>query len=149
MLMDKLAEFCDATAVNTGAAGNYLIGSQYDQGAGALVGEPADLYFVVQVSTACASAGSGTMQFKLASDDSAAVHTTTSTVHITSPVIAAASLVAGYRWACKLPVGQTYERYLGVIQVTGTAAFESGNVDAFLTDKVPTSTSLMSFPDGI
>ena len=113
MLMDKLAEFCDATAVNTGAAANYLIGSQYDQGAGALVGEPADLYFVVQVSTVCASTGSGTMSFSLASDSTAAVHTTTSTVHVTSPVIPVASLVAGYRWACKLPVGWLSASRLG------------------------------------
>ena len=32
MILDKLNEFADATALNTGAAGGYLIGNQIDLG---------------------------------------------------------------------------------------------------------------------
>lgn len=147
MLLDARNEFCDATAINTGAAGKYLIGSQIDTGAPASkdLGVGNDMWLVIQVDTACASTGSGTLAFTLASDDSASVHTSTSTAHLTSPVFAAATLVAGYEYACKLPAG-TYERYLGIIQTTATAAYESGKVNAFLTRNYRKNTN---YPDGI
>jgi len=147
MLLDARSEFCDATAVNTGAAAPYLIGSQIDTGTPTSkdLGVGNDMWLVVQVDTACASTGSGTMSFSLASDSSAAVHTTTSTVHLTSPVFAAATLVAGYEYACKLPAG-TYERYLGILQTTAVAAFESGKVNAFLVKDYKKNTN---YPDGL
>jgi hypothetical protein len=130
--MDSRLEFADAVALNTGAAGTYLIGSQVDLGTDG-VNDVDGLYLVVNVDTAATSGGSATLQISLASDDTASISTTTSTIHYTSPAIPVASLTAGY-FVCKveLPKG-TYERYLGILQVTGTAAFTAGKVNAFLT----------------
>lgn len=137
MIIDSRGEMCSATALNTGAAGTYLIGSQIDLGVDGLdVGVGEDLYLVIQVTTTATSGGSATGQFKLASDASAAISTTTSTVHFVTDAIAVATLVAGYRVAAvRLPSG-TYERYLGILQVTGTAAFTAGAIDAFLTKDI-------------
>lgn len=147
MIIDSRGEMCSATALNTGAAGTYLIGSQIDLGVDGLdVGVGEDLYLVVQVTTTATSGGSATLQVKLASDASAAISTTTSTVHYTSDAIAVADLVAGYRVAAvRLPSG-TYERYLGILQVTGTAAFTAGNIDAFLTKDISAWTA---YPDAV
>jgi len=133
MIMDSRLEFADAVALNTGAAGTYLIGSQVDLGTDG-VNDVDGLYLVVNVDTAATSGGSATLQISLASDDTASISTTTSTIHYTSPAIAVASLTAGY-FVCKveLPKG-TYERYLGILQVTGTAAFTAGKINAFLTN---------------
>jgi len=135
MIIDSRLEFCDATSLNTGAAGTYLIGSQVDLGAADNVNDIDGLYLVVGVDTTATSGGSATLQITLASDSTAAVATDGSaTVHYTSPVIAVASLTAGtYIAKVELPKG-TYERYLGILQVTGTAAFTAGKINAFLTN---------------
>ncbi|SDH23029.1 Bbp16 family capsid cement protein [Propionivibrio dicarboxylicus] len=140
MLLDDRLEFADATALNTGGAGTYLIGDVIDLKPSTTNNnttvdlEGSDLYFVVQVDTAATSGGSATGQFKLASDAQAAIATDGSaTEHIASQAIAVASLTAGKLvFAGKLPSG-SYERYLGVLQVTGTAAFTAGKINAFLT----------------
>lgn len=136
MILDSLNEFCDAVALNTGAAGTYLIGSQIDlKTTKDYPGNADGLYFVAKVQTTCTSGGSATLQLKLASDASASIATDGSaTEHILTPAIPVASLVAGYQiCAIEIPRGQ-YERYLGVLQVTGTAAFTAGKVDCFLTN---------------
>jgi len=136
MILDERAEFCDATALNTGAAGIYLIGDVMDLTVARDIGNADDLYFVVQVDTAVTSAGAATVQFTLASDAQAAIATDGSaTAHFASAAIGKATLIAGYTAvATKLPrEGVTYERYLGVLQTTGTAALTAGKVNAFLT----------------
>ena len=151
MLMDSRLEFCDATSLNTGAANTYLIGSQVNLGSGCLYGDPTDLWWVISVDTAVDSAGDGvTLAFKLASDDTASVSTTTSTVLVTSPTFTQAQMVAGFIWAAKLPAYSTVsEQYLGVLQTTAVEAVTAGKINSYLTSKVPTSTQLMNFPDGI
>ena len=151
MLMDSRLEFCDATSLNTGGANTYLIGSQVNLGSGCLYGDPTDLWWVISVDTAVDSAGDGvTLAFKLASDDTASVSTTTSTVLVTSPTFTQAQMVAGFMWATKLPVSSTVsEAYLGVLQTTAVEAVTAGKINSYLTSKVPTSTQLMNFPDGI
>lgn len=142
MLLDELLEFCDATALNTGAAGTYLVGDVVDLGAGspdpgAGNGEP--IYFVITIDTAVTSGGSATVQFILASDAQAAIATDGSaTAHFTTSDIPKATLIAGYTvCAVSLPLGAPiYERYLGVLQVTGTAALTAGKINAFLTKDV-------------
>jgi len=49
-----------------------------------------------------------------------------------------ASMTAGKTlMAVQLPMeGTAYERYIGIQQVTGTAAFTAGKVNAFLVDDV-------------
>ncbi|MFD2232771.1 Bbp16 family capsid cement protein [Phaeospirillum tilakii] len=135
MILDERTEFCDATTLNTGAAGTYLLGDVIDLGKTGLdMGQGNDLYLVIQVDTAATSGGSATATFKLASDAQPAIATDGSaSVHIVTDTIAVASLTAGKTvYAGVLPRG-TYERYLGLLQVTGTAAFTAGKVNAFLT----------------
>lgn len=135
MILDELQEFCDATALNTGAAGSYLIGDVIDLGdVGLDKGLGEDLYLVVQVDTAVTSGGAGTYAFSLCSDAQAAIAVDGSqTTHFATAQIAKATLVAGYTVAAvKLPAG-TYERYLGIVQTTAVAAATAGKVNAFLT----------------
>jgi hypothetical protein len=137
MIIDTLNEFADATALNTGAAGTYLVGSQIDLDTAGAINANDDLYVVIQVDTAVTSDGSATVQFHLASDAQAAVATDGSaTYHWSSAAIPKATLVAGYQIAFRLPQG-TYERYLGILQTTGTAALTAGKINAFLTRDVP------------
>lgn len=136
MILDSRNEFCDAVSLNTGAAGTYLIGSQIDTGLANNIGAIDDLYLVIQVQTGITAAAAGTVSFSLASDDSAAISTSTSTVHFTTAasVTGTTAIAAGTVLACvALPKGFTYERYLGILQTTGTAAITAGKIDAFLT----------------
>lgn len=147
MILDERLEFLDATALNTGAAGTYLIGDVVDTGPlGAqgvtvlnsdLSGGADSLWLVVGVDTAATSGGAATLQIVLASDAQAAITVDgTETRHFISAAIPVASLVAGFYVArVMLPIG-TYERYLGILQITGTAAFTAGKLNAFLTNDV-------------
>ena len=141
MILDERNEFADATSLNTGAAGTYLLGDVIDLGVPGSpnlvrdlgVGEPST-YLVLQVDTTATSGGSATGSFILASDAQAAIATDGSaTNHFQTPAFAVATLTAGRTLAViKLPSG-SYERYLGILQVTGTAAFTAGKVNAFIT----------------
>jgi hypothetical protein len=145
MILDDRNEFCDAVSLNTGAAGTYLLGDQIDLGAAAAnVGAVDEVYLVITVDTGIRVASStGTIQFKLASDDTASISTSTATDHFITPAFAtsatsdAGALKAGTVLAAvKLPQGFTYERYLGILQVTGTTAISAGKINAFLTEDV-------------
>ncbi|MFA5379254.1 MAG: Bbp16 family capsid cement protein [Dehalococcoidia bacterium] len=140
MICSELDDFCSATALNTGSAGTYLIGSQIGTGDPTLKDlGTADIYWVIQVSTAVTtSGGTGTVKFTLASDSTASVSTTTSTSHVSSPAFAEATLVEGYQWAVKLPSG-SYEEFLGVLQTTATAAVTAGAVNVFFAKEIPTT----------
>lgn len=148
MIMDELLEFLDAGSLNTGSAGSYLIGDVIDLGSASRnIGASDGLWLVIQVDTAVTSGGSATVQFHLVSDDSASIATDGSaSYHFSTAAIAKATLVAGYQvCAVKLPSG-TYERYLGILQTTGTAALTAGKVNAFLTADVPVT---IAYPDAI
>jgi len=151
MIMDKRTEFCDGTALNTGAAGGYLIGNQIDMGQ-TVPGDPArahNMWLVVQVDTAVDSAGDGvTVAFELRSDAAAAINADTGTLHFSSGAIAQASLTAGAQFAWQLPIeGNVYERYLGLVQRTAVEAVTAGAVSAFLTMDPPTT--IKSYPDAV
>ncbi|MBT9467213.1 Bbp16 family capsid cement protein [Hydrogenophaga sp.] len=138
MLMDERNEFADATALNTGAAGSYLVGDVIDPASIApnvtvdLVGS--ELFLVIQVDTLPTSAGAATAAFSLASDAQAAIAVDGSqTEHFRTKAFSIAEMAAGAMLACvKLPRGN-YERYLGVVQTTAVAAFTGGKINAFLT----------------
>lgn len=140
MLSDTLLTFAQNTALNTGAAGNYVIGDQIDtevaaRGIGALTGAAA-LYLVIAVTAAATSGGSATASFSLLTDGDPAMGSPT--VVVTTAAIPVASLVAGTLVvAVALPVGFAWERYVGLRQTTGTAAFTGGSIDAFLTTMPP------------
>jgi hypothetical protein len=150
MLLDETLEFGDAVALNTGAANTYLLGDQIDLGAageGVSDGGAGQLYLVLTVDTSVDSAGDGvTLQFHLASDDTASVSTTTSTRHFSTPVFTQAQLVAGARFAFPLPPSTLYERFLGLLQTTAVEAVTVGKVNAFLTRDIG---YWKAFPDAI
>lgn len=138
MILDERSEFCDATALNTGAVGSYLLGDVMDLTVvGADQGQGSDLYCVIQVDTTVTSTGAGTYAFKLCSDAQAAIAVDGSqTIHFSTGLIPKATLVAGYQIAAfKLPLG-TYERYLGIVQETAVEVAGAGKINAFLTTDV-------------
>jgi hypothetical protein len=139
MILDKRNEFCDATALNTGGAGTYLVGDQIDLGTARDVGNGQPVYLVITVDTLPTSGGSATAQFSLASDASASIATDGSaSVHFSTKAFAISEMAAGQVLAAiALPMeGVAYERYLGLLQTTGTAAFTGGKINAFLTNDV-------------
>lgn len=135
MILDERTEFADATALNTGAAGKYLVGDVIDLSVARDIGNGETVYLVIQVTTAVTSAGAATVAFILASDAQAAIATDgTATEHIRTAAIAKATLVAGYTIVHPIPPeSPAYERYLGLLQETGVAALTAGAVNAFLT----------------
>lgn len=148
MILDERNEFCDATALNTGVAGSYLVGDVIDLGSVSRdIGTGEDLYLVVQVDTTATSAGAATGQFHLCSDAQAAIATdSTATYHFSTSAIPVATLAAGYQvCAVRLPSG-TYERYLGILQTTAVAAFTAGKINAFLTHDIA---KWKAYPDAI
>lgn len=136
MILDERTEFCDATALNTGAAGSYLIGDVVDTSVARDLGGDKALYLVVTVDTTATSGGSATGQFNLVTDDNASL--TSPATLVSSKAWAVADMTAGKTlMAVQLPMeGTAYERYIGIQQVTGTAAFTAGKVNAFLTTDV-------------
>jgi hypothetical protein len=133
MILDERTEFCDAVALNTGSAGNYLLGDVIDLGEGKDLGNSDTLYLVIQVDTAATSGGSATASFSLLTDDNESL--SSPAVLVTSPVWAVADMTAGKTLqVVQLPMeGTVYERYLGIRQTTAVAAFTAGKINAFIT----------------
>jgi hypothetical protein len=148
MILDERAEFCDATALNTGAAASYLIGDVMDLGSTTQdIGAGEDLYVVIQVDTTATSGGSATGAFHVVTDAQAAIAVDgTATYHLSTQAKAVATLTAGTLiLAAKLPPG-AYERYLGILQTTAVAAFTAGKVNAFLTKDI---SRWQAYPDAV
>jgi hypothetical protein len=136
MITDRLNTFCKATALNTGAAGSYLIGDVIDLGDERDIGQGEPLYLVIQVDTLATSGSTATGTFSLCSDAQEAIAVNGSqTTHLVSPTFAVAAMTAGKSiLVAVLPrEGNAYERYLGIVQTTASAAFTAGKIDAFLT----------------
>lgn len=138
MILDDRLELCDAQALNTGGAATYNIGDVIDTRAASIDPnvtkdhEGSELYLMIRVATTATSGGSATGTFRLVSDAVATPDTSTATVHFVSATFPVASLTAGTTIAAvRLPAG-SYERYIGVQQITATAAFTAGAIDAFL-----------------
>lgn len=134
MIIDDLLEIADAVSINTGGAGTYVLGDQIDlQMIGRDVGQGRAVYLVITVDTALASA-TGTIQFKLVSDSTAALATDgTSTEHWASDNFVQADLPAGKVIVVPLPSNfPTYERYVGLLQTTAVAAWTAGKINAFI-----------------
>lgn len=133
MILDERTEFCDAVALNTGGAGSYLLGDVVDLGEAKDLGNSDPLYLVVQVDTTATSGGSATGQFNLVTDDNASL--SSPAVLVSSKAWAVADMTAGTTlMVVQLPMeGTAYERYLGIQQTTGTAAFTAGKINAFIT----------------
>lgn len=143
-MLDSFNEICDATTLNTGGVGTYTIGNQIDLSvAGRDIGNGEPAWLIVQVATTATSGGSATATFTLVTA-SATDLTTGATTLATSPTWAVANMTATgtsgagtvgrgtVLWRIALP-SATYARYLGIRQTTGTQAFSTGAVDAFIT----------------
>lgn len=152
MILDDRLEFYDAGLLNTGGAATYLLGDVIDlqapSGGPTLqdIGLGEGTFLVLTVDTLFASA-TGTISFQLASDSTANL-ATSPTVHFATPVqtVAQGGFAAGLLIAAvELPLGN-YERYLGILQVTGTAAFTAGRINAFLTKDV---TKWVALPNAV
>lgn len=148
MIIDKSARFCDATLLNTGAAGNYIIGDWIDLQNVRDIGQGGDLYLVMLVDTTATSGGAATLQLSLVSNSATPLVTAGATVHAVTPVFALAQLTTGRTLlVVQLPLeGAAYQRYLGIQQTTGVAAFTGGRVDAFLT---PTPAAWKAYADAV
>lgn len=148
MIMDKLAEFCDATALSTAGTGLAAIGSTIDLGNPARdIGNGQQLYLVITVDTAVTSGGAATVSFQLVSDSvTPPAAASTETLHWASHAIPKATLVAGYKLVVPLPsVNPAYERYLGIQQNVAVAALTAGKINAFLTMD---PTGWKAYPEG-
>ena len=139
MIIDKRNEFCAATALNTGAAGSYLIGDQIDLDVARDIGNGEPVFLVLSVDTEIDAGAGGTVQLHLASDATAAIDPATGTKHLSTPVFTVGSGIAAgtVLYAGPVPMeGNAYERYLGILQTTGVAAVTAGKINAFLTHDV-------------
>lgn len=143
MILDTYNQFADATSV-AAAAGTALIGDVIDLGAASAdIGNGQPLYLVIQTDTEIITGGAaGTIEFQLASDStanlatSATVHFSTGSMVTDDAALNDARLNAGgVIAAVALPMG-TYERYLGILCVTGTTTTTAGKINAFLTTDV-------------
>lgn len=153
MILDERLEFADAVSV-AAAAGTALIGDVIDTGSvGRDLGMGDLLWLVITVDTEIITGGTaGTVKFQLVSDAQAAIATDGSaTVHLDTGTFvtddAAANstqLNAGeILFAGRLPVeGNVYERYLGILAVTGTTTTTAGKINAFLTLDPPRTKKL-------
>lgn len=141
MIMDDTLEFADAVSV-AAAAGTANIGDIIDMSLARDVGNGQPVYLVITTDTAVITGGTaGTVQFRLVSDATSTISTTTATVHWTSRTfvtddIALAELLVGTVVAVvALPLeGLTpYEQFLGVQAITATTTTTAGAINAFLT----------------
>jgi len=147
MLLDERLEFADALSV-AAAAGTVLLGDVVDLKAPSISPNAtvdisgSGLFLVIQTDTEIITGGTaGTIQFKLVSDAQAAIATDGSaTEHIVTSALVTDDSAAndsrlnagGNIFVGPLPPGN-YERYLGVLVVTGTTTTTAGKVNAFLT----------------
>lgn len=95
---------------------------------------------IIQVVTSFTTGAGGTLKVDLVMADDAAL-TSNLTVLDSSPVIAAATLVAGYRFAvaAKLPDDLLLKRYIGLQYTIGTGAMTAGKITAGLVFDKQTS----------
>lgn len=116
--------------------GTYLFTNQIDLGAaGRDPGNGQPIYLNVVVEETFTDGGdSATLQLRLASDDSASIHASTSTGHLLTAPMLKALLVAGNKFSFPIPVqGLEYERYLGLQAIVATAGFDAGELTAWLS----------------
>jgi len=132
MILDSRLEFADGEDISQ-STGTYLATNQIDMDNVRDVGQGRQVYLVIQIDVAV-SGSSSTVNFRLRSDSTAAVHATTSTAHLETGAIAEAVLVAGHQIILALPnEGNSYEQFLGLQAIVGTATTSAGTYSAFLT----------------
>ena len=145
-VIDKLNEICTNFDLDQ-EAGTFLATNQVDLGlAGADPGNGTPMYLNLAVVEAFTDGGdAATLEIRLVSDDTAAIHASTSTIHFKSEPILKAALTAGKKFSYPIPVqGTAYERYLGINFVVATAGFDAGEITAWLS---PDPIGWKAYPD--
>ncbi len=90
-----------------------------------------ELYIVIDVHTACTSAGSATVAFTVQHDSAEAFDTAQTLASVGATAIA--TLVAGYNvLTVRIPKGCL--RYVRVLYTIGTAALTAGKFNAYLVE---------------
>lgn len=140
MILDKLAEFCDAKVITVAQDSTALIGDVINLGSVPRdIGQGQTVYLVLSVDTIFA--GGTSYQFILASDSQAAIRTSSTPGqeirHVMTDVIPEATWIQGFQIVLPLPMGGvegtgTYKQYLGILLVD-VGSSTSGNINAFLT----------------
>lgn len=130
MILDKRTQLSDSQAVTATA-----ISSVMDLGAGAApvntltdIGNGDPLAVLVTVTEAATAAGAATVTFSLESDSTADL-ATSATVHATTAAIGKATLALGYQFTIPVPIGKTYERFVGVRYTVATGPLTAGKFD--------------------
>jgi hypothetical protein len=136
MLIDKLNTFGLPVALNTGAAGTYVIGDQINLGPSPVnqgVGIP--YYWYIATAVAATSADStATATFQLVGADNAAL-TTNPVVLMQTPAFIVTAMPANrFLFTAAIPFAQ-YKQFLGIRQVTGVQAITAGSIRSFLTQE--------------
>lgn len=147
MILDKLVEFADGTAIGGATAAAGICGNIIDLGdAKQFPGYSDGCYLVIRMSADASGGAGATKQFQLKSSTLAALTGGTTTVHYTSPAVVYTSLVAGYTVAMVELPKDTYQRYLGIWMTNAVDSITNGNVDAFLTND---PSAWVSTPDAL
>lgn len=133
---DQALMFEDNDAITSSRASTFTIplGNLSSGNAERDIGGAGDgnrLFLEIKVKTTFTSTGSSTLVGALQTDDADTFGSATTL--LTTPTIAKATLVAGYRARFPLPPG-AYEDYLRVNWTVGTADFTSGNLDCWIGD---------------
>lgn len=148
MILDERTEFCDDTSVILTAGASWQnVGDQIPLDVARDLGNGQPIYLVVAVGTdGIDAAGAGAFAVRLASDNSATIHASTSTVHIASAsfVTATTSGDAGAALEPGKPLlivalpmeGNAYETFLGIQVLVTTQDTTAGKINAFLTHDV-------------
>lgn len=126
-ILDQLATFIRNAAIDTQAPGTKNVGKVWD------IRKNKDLANLsgrveIRVTQDATSGGAATLGYELVTSDSADL--SSPTVLWTSPVVALADLKAGKLHSSFAFPEAAYKQYLGLCQITGTAAFTGGKVDA-------------------
>lgn len=125
MHFDKQLMFFDGQVITS--AGNYESAS-YDLGPDPRVWIGAGNELEIWASMVETAAGGTSMQMQLVTDDNALL--STPTVHVQTPAIPTADLVAGYRFKItSIPKVNLGERYLG-LRIVSVGTFTAGQVTA-------------------
>ncbi|WP_428539219.1 hypothetical protein [Rhodopila sp.] len=140
MIIDSSLQIAAGISVVSGT-GTTLIGSQIDTWGDVGFDIPRLSLVIVANSPIITGGSAGTLQFALASDTSAAISTTTSQVLMYTPqfVTGSTPIPAGaILFVCRLPLSvgvlPVARRFIGLLQITGTAAVTGGGINSFLTE---------------
>jgi len=122
--------------VGSGGASTPGYNAGVQSNAGRDMGIGGEMWLEVLVITSVAQAADNAT-FQLLTDADPAMGSPV--VLLQSPALAAATLVAGYRWLTQLPASLIYERYLGLAVLITTTAWTAGVVEGKLLQNIQAS----------